>query len=68
MNTDLSIALSVAAKPIRQIVADLGLQPDEARLNGTTKAKVLALLIGGSQEQRQWIIDWSDSDYANALL
>ena len=41
MNTDLSIARSVTPKPITQIAADLGLQPDELWQYGTTKAKVL---------------------------
>ncbi len=41
MNIDLSIARSVTPKPIQQIAADLGLQPDELWLYGTTKAKVL---------------------------
>jgi len=41
MNTDLSIARSVTPKPIEQVVADLGLQPDELWLYETAKAKVL---------------------------
>lgn len=41
MNTDLSIARSVTPKPIEQVAADLGLQPDELWLYGTSKAKVL---------------------------
>ncbi len=40
MNIDLSIARSVTPKPNQQIAADLGLQPDELWLYGTTKAKV----------------------------
>ena len=51
MNTDLSIARSVTPKPIEQIAADLGLQPDELWLYGTTKAKVLHSSLSARKDE-----------------